>query len=89
MGKSLTSGLVGLLSALTMSCSGDDDAISAARSAGWSDVQVESSNYWNLTCEEEEKAYHIVGVNPAGEKSSATVCCGHTTFVKGCTIRYK
>lgn len=80
---------VGLLSAVTLGCSDNSDAIDTARSAGWKDVEVTGSNYLNITCEEGEKAYHISGKNPAGEYASATICCGHTTFTKGCTIRYR
>ena len=85
----LKAGLVGLLAALTVGCSSPDDAVRAAQSAGWKNVEVTDSKFLlNLTCAEGEIAYKIRGENPRGEESSATVCCGYTTFLKGCTIRY-
>ena len=89
MNKTLGTVVAGL-AALSMSvgCSDNTDATSAARNAGWTDVRVTDSSYINFTCSEGEKAYAISGNNPQGVKTSATVCCGHTTIMKGCTIRY-
>ena len=69
-------------------CSDENDALSALHSAGWSNAQVTDTSYLNLTCGRGEMAYQISGKNPAGKKASATVCCGYTTALKGCTIRY-
>ncbi len=81
-------GLVGLVAALTIGCSNNNDALNAAQNAGWKDVQITGSSYlFNLTCQEGEKGYDITGINPAGKRATAVVCCGHDSF-KGCTIRY-
>ena len=70
-------------------CSSRSDALSSARNAGWTDTRVTDSSYFlNFTCQEGEIAYEIVGKNPSGIQSKATVCCGYTTPFKGCTIRY-
>ena len=82
-----TMGLVGLIAAVAIGCSSEDDALSAAQNAGWSDVRVTDTNYFNWTCAEGEVAYHIQGLNAAGNRASAVVCCGNNTM-KGCTIRY-
>ncbi len=87
--KNTTMSLVALVASAMMGCSDKDDAIKAAESAGWSNVELTGSNYFNITCEKKEKAFHIVGENPAGKRTEATVCCGYTTPFKGCTIRYK
>ena len=81
-------GLVGIVSALSLpGCSNPVDAVNAAHSAGWQKVAITDSSYFNFTCGRGEMGYDISGINPAGQPSRATVCCGTTVF-KGCTIRY-
>ncbi|MDD4877509.1 MAG: hypothetical protein PHO02_00550 [Candidatus Nanoarchaeia archaeon] len=87
--KTLTKilGVGGLLAALG-GCSSPSEAVRAAEAQGWSNVNVTDSDYaLNFTCGENEIAYRIEGLNPAGRYSEATVCCGWTK-IKGCTIRY-
>ena len=83
--------VVAVASALAGSgCRDGYSAMRAAEKAGWKNVQVEDSEYFfNFTCEDGEMAYRIRGENPRGEPSEATVCCGYTTALKGCTIRYE
>lgn len=81
--------LIALVSSLLVGCSSQDDAIQAAKSAGWKNVYVTKQEFFfNFTCQEGEMAYRIQGLNPRNEPSKATVCCGYTTPFKGCTIRY-
>ena len=74
----------------TSGCSDEQDALSAAHNAGWerNTRVVDSSYFFNWTCEKKEIAYKIEGTNPGGKHGVATVCCGYTTPMKGCTIRY-
>lgn len=85
--KNMKLGLVGIVLSLA-ACSDPSDAVRAASSEGWRNVRVVDSQYaFNFTCAEGEIAYKIVGENPRGEQSNATVCCGYTNY-KGCTIRH-
>ncbi len=82
----ITATMIGL-GGLT-ACSNQQDAISAAKRAGWTNVKVDHSSYFlNFSCGQGEMAYFIEGNNPKGEKTQAAMCCGYTSF-KDCTIRY-
>ncbi len=86
--KNTAFAILALMASLT-ACSNDNDAQIAAKHAGWTNVNVTDSSYWlDFTCGDHQKAYEIKGINPSGQESEATVCCGHSTFMKGCTIRY-
>lgn len=70
-------------------CAGNSDAISTMQRAGFKDVSVTDSSYvgvtWHGCSDTDNAAFDIAATNPAGDRTTATVCCG---TLKKCTIRY-
>jgi hypothetical protein len=65
-------------------------AIKAAEGAGFTDVRVTAQHGMAPSfygCSKDDSvAFEIVGKNPIGKQTTATVCCG--LFFKSCTVRY-
>ncbi|OGY53858.1 MAG: hypothetical protein A2912_04895 [Candidatus Buchananbacteria bacterium RIFCSPLOWO2_01_FULL_40_23b] len=89
MNNKFISGLTGLVIASTMgACSDNETALSAARAAGFKNVEVRDTYFWlGALCQGGEKEYQIMGENNSGKMGLVSVCCGYTSFKK-CTVRY-
>ncbi len=69
----------------------EENAVVALSKEGWSDVEVVSSHWLSPKIvggcgNDDDTAFEVVGVNPAGKNSDATVCC--SLLWKGCTVRH-
>ncbi len=85
---------LGFFSLLALASCGEfvdpSKAVSAAESAGFTDVRMVQQNgitpSWDGCSSGDGVAFHMSGKNPIGKQTAFLVCCG--TWVKGCTVRY-
>lgn len=65
-------------------------AVSAMESAGYTNITVTDRHDFApefAGCSESDGvAFDVTATNPAGKRTTATVCCGY--WLKGCTIRH-
>lgn len=87
----------GMLTALLVLCAAcgecvsEDRAVRTLEAEGWKDVRVKaqhgiSPHFIGGCSADDAVAFETEGTNPAGIRSTATVCCG--LIVKSCTIRH-
>lgn len=67
-------------------CSYDNDAVIAAKKAGWKNVRVYEVDSEGK-CDERDTAYKVTGWNPEGEFAEATACCSYDNLFNRCVIR--
>lgn len=92
--------IIGILAAVLIgsrgcgSVPGDQEAINAAGTFGFTEAQVNDSHSWmpsRYGCGDDDSiAFDMTGKNPLGRKVDFTICCGSTlTYGKGCTLRVR
>jgi hypothetical protein len=69
----------------------EDRAVNALQAEGWTQVNITdkyvmAAQFMGGCGDDDAVAFKATGNNPAGNPSTATVCCG--LLVKSCTIRH-